>query len=93
VDLVATRPAHGAVLESTPAELMLRFSGRVERAYTSLSLVGPDGAEIGLGGIVFAAGSDREFTAAVPPLRLPGAYAVHRHCQQPAALLRARAAP
>jgi putative copper export protein/methionine-rich copper-binding protein CopC len=77
VDLIASRPAHGAVLVATPAELMLRFSGRVERAYTSLSLVGPDGAEVLLGDIVFAPGSNREFTAAVPPLRLPGAYAVH----------------
>jgi copper transport protein len=76
VTLVASRPDPGAVLDAAPSSLMLRFSGRIERAYTSMALVAPDGRDVRLGDIAFVPDSDREFSAAVPPLQQPGTYVV-----------------
>jgi putative copper export protein/methionine-rich copper-binding protein CopC len=76
VNLVASTPARGATIDAPPAELRLRFSGRIEPRYTSLSLAAPDGAVVPLGTITFVEGSDREFTAAMPPIVVPGTYTV-----------------
>jgi putative copper export protein/methionine-rich copper-binding protein CopC len=76
VELVASAPGRGAVLDAPPPELRLRFSGWIERRYTRVSLVAPDGHEVPLGPVTFVAGSDREVTAALPPVALPGTYTV-----------------
>jgi putative copper export protein/methionine-rich copper-binding protein CopC len=76
VDLVATTPASGATLDAAPPELRLLFSGRIEAAYTRVALVAPDGTFVPVGTVTFVPGSDREFTAALPPFSQPGTYTV-----------------
>jgi putative copper export protein/methionine-rich copper-binding protein CopC len=76
VSLVATAPARDAVVDEMPAELRLRFSGPIERRYTSITLLAPDGSGVPVGAVEFVAGSDREFTVAMPPVSAPGTYTV-----------------
>lgn len=76
VSLVAAEPARNSTMDAAPAELRLRFSGTIEQRYTSVTLLAPDGSQVPLGTVTFVAGSDREFTAAVPPIRMPGSYTV-----------------
>jgi putative copper export protein/methionine-rich copper-binding protein CopC len=76
VDLIATTPASGATLDAAPPELRLLFSGRIEAAYTRVALVAPDGTFVPVGTVTFVPGSDREFTAALPPFSQPGTYTV-----------------
>jgi putative copper export protein/methionine-rich copper-binding protein CopC len=76
VDLIATTPASGATLDAAPPELRLLFSGTIEAAYTRVELVAPDGTFVPVGTVTFVPGSDREFTAALPPFSQPGTYTV-----------------
>ncbi|HSJ10948.1 MAG TPA: copper resistance protein CopC [Longimicrobiales bacterium] len=76
IELDASVPAARAVITAPPDALRLRFSGTVEARYTRLMLLAPDGAQVPLGAITFLDGSDREFTAAVPPLRGSGTFTV-----------------
>jgi putative copper export protein/methionine-rich copper-binding protein CopC len=76
VDLIATTPTSGATLDAAPPELRLLFSGTIEAAYTRVALVAPDGTFVPVGTVTFVPGSDREFTAALPPFSQPGTYTV-----------------
>lgn len=76
VRLEASAPGRDEVITAAPVQLRLRFSGRVEARYSAVTLTAPDGSPVVLGAIEFVSGSDREFVAAVPPLRQPGAYLV-----------------
>ncbi|HSJ06135.1 MAG TPA: CopD family protein [Longimicrobiales bacterium] len=76
VSLVATTPARDAVVDEAPPELRLVFSGTIERRYTSITLLAPDGSGVPVGAVEFVAGSDREFTVAMPPVTAPGTYTV-----------------
>lgn len=76
VRLESSTPAADAVISEAPPALRLRFSGRIEPRYTDVSLLAPDGGAVPLGSIEFTPGSDREFTAAMPPVGIPGVYTV-----------------
>jgi copper transport protein len=76
VVLEAAAPAPGAVIAEAPSQLRLRYSGMIEPAYTRVELRAPDGGDVALGALTFVAGSDREFTLALPPLTLRGTYTV-----------------
>jgi putative copper export protein/methionine-rich copper-binding protein CopC len=76
IQLDASVPAARAVITAPPDALRLRFSGTIEAKYTRLMLLAPDGAQVPLGAITFIEGSDREFTAAMPPLRGSGTFTV-----------------
>jgi putative copper export protein/methionine-rich copper-binding protein CopC len=76
VDLVSSSPAAEEVLAAPPSQVRVLFSGRVEPRFSELRLVAPHGAEVPLGEVAFAPGSDREFFAPVPPLNVPGGYTV-----------------
>jgi copper transport protein len=47
--LVTSMPAAGEVVTSSPAEIRLVFSEPIERGYTRLDLIGPNGTTIGSG--------------------------------------------
>jgi putative copper export protein/methionine-rich copper-binding protein CopC len=76
IQLEWSAPAAGTVVAEPVRGLQLRFSGFIERNYTSVALTAPTGGAVALGPVVFLAGSDREFTVATPPLTQPGAYTV-----------------
>lgn len=76
VALVYSAPAADEELDTAPPRITVRFSGRVEPRYSVLTLLAPDGSDVPLAPIVFADGSDREFSASVPQLTLPGRYTV-----------------
>jgi putative copper export protein/methionine-rich copper-binding protein CopC len=77
VRLEASTPAADETITEAPDRLRLRFSGRVELRYTELRLYAPDGSGVPLGSIAFTEGSDREFTAALPPINVGGVYTLH----------------
>jgi putative copper export protein/methionine-rich copper-binding protein CopC len=77
VDLVGTVPERGAIVAAPPPEVLLRFSGRIEHRYTSIAVTAPDGTPVPVGPVTFVPDSDREFTAALPPVVQPGTYTVH----------------
>lgn len=76
IELESAQPAPDDTIDTAPAALRLRFTAFIEPAYTSLTLTGPAGDQVVTGRIVFVEGSDREFTAAVPPLVRSGVYRV-----------------
>lgn len=76
VNLVATAPERNETISQPPNELRLRFSGTIEQRYTNIVLRAPDGRDVPVGAVSFVAGSDREFTVAVPRLAAPGTYTV-----------------
>ena len=73
IRLEASTPGRNEVLTTPPASLRLLFSARIEESYTSLTLIAPDGTQAVIGAVTFIDGSDREITAAVPPLEQPEA--------------------
>lgn len=76
IRLEASTPGRNEVVTTPPASLRLLFSARIEESYTSLTLIAPDGTQAVIGAVTFIDGSDREITAAVPPLEQPGIYEV-----------------
>jgi putative copper export protein/methionine-rich copper-binding protein CopC len=76
VRLESSTPAPGELIDSAPSQLRLRFSGRIEQRYSDVRLFAPDGGGVPTGTVTFVEGSDREFTAAVPPISVPGMYTV-----------------
>lgn len=74
--LVKSAPGEGVMLETAPAEIMLRFSEPIEPAFTTLHLTGESGAE--RPGIRNAAdrGDTRTVFIRLPPLP-SGAYQAH----------------
>jgi putative copper export protein/methionine-rich copper-binding protein CopC len=76
VRLESSTPGANETIETAPAQLRLHFSGRIEPRYTSVTLTAPDGGGVPLGSLAFPPDSDREFTAALPPISMPGLYTV-----------------
>ena len=76
VRLESSTPARDAVVTASPPLLHLKFSAHIEQRYTQLTLIAPDSTLVPLGAVTFVTGSDREFTAAVPPLSRSGVYTV-----------------
>ena len=66
IELETSAPSHGAILETLPTRLMLRFSAHIEARYTNLMLVLPSGDRVPLEDFVFVPGSDRELTVPMP---------------------------
>jgi methionine-rich copper-binding protein CopC len=72
--LLESVPAAGATLSAPPAQLMLRFNNRVEKALSRLRLIDERGAEQPLA-IAVAGGPADRLTAPVPALA-PGRWRV-----------------
>jgi methionine-rich copper-binding protein CopC len=71
--LEGSDPTDGSSIAGGPASVSLRFSESVSAQFTSLTVVGPDGAEYQTGGVSAANG---EVSTAVSPLGPAGAYQI-----------------
>lgn len=69
-------PAAGARLLVAPRELRLTFSQRPERTFTTVALLGPDGAAVALGPVQIASDSPRVVVAAIRGALTSGSYTV-----------------
>jgi putative copper export protein/methionine-rich copper-binding protein CopC len=76
VRLESSTPGANETIETAAAQLRLHFSGRIEPRYSSVTLTAPDGSGVPLGVLEFPPDTDREFTAALPPISMPGVYTV-----------------
>ena len=84
--LAGSAEGHGVLLESTPrsgqkvalgvSQVDLRFSSRVERAFSSLRLTGPSGENVPLKPDPSEAPGPNRLRASLPTLG-PGRYTVH----------------
>lgn len=74
--LRSSSPASGAHLSEAPRELRFRFSEPVELALARIALVGPDGAEVGLGTLQRAADSAALLIAPIRGALSAGTYTV-----------------
>lgn len=74
--LKSSSPGAGAHLGTVPRELRFEFSEVPELAFSSVKLIGPDGREISLGPLGYAAESRRTVTAAVRAMLSAGTYVV-----------------
>ena len=74
--LKLTSPAAGAHLSAMPAELRLDFSETPALAFSTLRLVGPDGRDVPLGAVGYAADSHRALVARVAGSAAAGTYQV-----------------
>jgi methionine-rich copper-binding protein CopC len=71
--LEGSDPPDGSSIASGPASVSLRFSENVSAQFTTLTVVGPDGAEYRTGGVSAANG---QVSTAVSPLGPVGAYQI-----------------
>ena len=74
--LKSSSPSAGAHLGTVPPELRLDFSESPELMFTMVRLVGPDGREVSLRPIRFAADSRRSIVTAVAGPMIAGIYTV-----------------
>lgn len=76
IRLESSTPAQGDTVDVAPPALRLRFSGYIERSYTSLAVTAPDGTPVAIGSIEWIGDDSREFAAGIPPVTAPGPYTV-----------------
>ncbi|HET6228946.1 MAG TPA: CopD family protein [Longimicrobiaceae bacterium] len=74
--LTHSAPAADATLHVVPAELRLTFSEAPELGFTEIRLVGPDSAEVALGGMAIPADSPRTVVVPVRGALAAGSYTV-----------------
>jgi copper transport protein len=75
VGVQGTAPAAGDTLDAGPAELRIRFTGRVEAALTVLTL-GRDGTHLAAGGRMVEGSEGREYLLVLAAPLEPGTYTV-----------------
>ncbi|MFD9887997.1 copper resistance protein CopC [Amycolatopsis sp. NPDC059027] len=73
--LVSSTPAKGASIATSPEQVVLEFNEPLEKGFTELTVIGPDGGTHWEGGPMSIV--DAKVSAPVHPLGSSGAYTIH----------------